>query len=141
MKPSRRSFLAGASLLLGGSRLLNIFAASATTRAINTPQTILNDARVKLSFGNERMILDDGLQPSMLCTKSGALILQSQISTKPLPQKRIFYPFALSTVVSRDEGETWKTFPLKPGDNGVNMEGGAVQLRDGEIIVLETYVT
>lgn len=30
-------------------------------------------------------------------------------------------------------------FPLKEGDNGVNMEGGICQLRDGLIIALETY--
>ena len=36
---------------------------------------------------------------------------------------------------------TWIEFPLKPGDNGVNLEGGVTQLRDGTILALETYVT
>ena len=70
------------------------------------------------------MILDDGLQPSMLCTKSGTLVVQSQLSKKPHPQERIFYPYALETVVSRDGGQTWTEFPLKPGDNGVNHRRG-----------------
>ncbi len=87
------------------------------------------------------MILPDGLQPSMLRTASGALIVQSQLPGKPHPSERIFYPYALATVISRDSGKTWTPFPFKPGDNGVNMEGGAIQLRDGTIIVLETYVT
>src|SRR5687767_8507953 len=81
-----------------------------------------------------------GLQPSMLCTKAGTLIVQSQLSTKPHPQPRIFYPYALSTVISRDGGTTWTEFPLQPGDNGVNIEGGIIQLRDGTILALETYV-
>jgi len=87
------------------------------------------------------MILDDGLQPSLLCTRSGTLVVQSQLSKKPHPQERIFYPYALETVVSRDGGQTWTEFPLKEGDNGVNIEGGIVQLRDGTILALETYVT
>jgi len=87
------------------------------------------------------MVLGDGLQPSMLCTKEGTLVVQSQLSTKPHPQERIFYPYALETVVSRDAGATWTRFPLKAGDNGVNLEGGIVQLRDGAILALETYVT
>jgi hypothetical protein len=132
-----------------GLQFPNIRAAAAdspatapTTRPVrNAPQTILSDPRVRLSFGTERMILDDGLQPSMLRTASGALVVQAQLSRKPHSQKRIFYPYALSTVVSRDAGETWREFPLKPGDNGVNMEGGAIQLKDGTILVLETYVT
>jgi hypothetical protein len=147
-KSSRRSFLqraaiAGAAVPLIASLRASAAPPPATATAMirNTPQAILADPRVRLTFDDERMILDDGLQPSMLCTASGALVVQSQLSRKPHPQQRIFYPFALSTVTSRDGGATWNEFPLKPGDNGVNMEGGAVQLRDGMIIVLETYVT
>ena len=59
---------------------------------------------------------------------------------KPFPTKRIAYPYAMCTRVSRDGGLTWSTIPLKPGDDGLNMEGGAVQLRDGTIVALDTYV-
>lgn len=107
----------------------------------NIPQTILADSRVKLRFEKEVMVLNKGLQPSMLCTKKGTLIVQAQMPAKPIPQKRIFYPFAMSTVVSRDGGFKWNEFPLKTGENGVNMEGGIIQLKDGTIIALETYVT
>jgi hypothetical protein len=31
--------------------------------------------------------------------------------------------------------------PLKPGENGLNMEGGVIQLRDGTILALDTYIT
>lgn len=107
----------------------------------NKPISLVTDKRINLQFGEERMVLNDGLQPSMLSTKSGALIVQSQNSKKPFPQERIFYPYAMSTVISRDEGKTWKEFSFPEGDNGVNMEGGVIQLRDGSIIALETYVT
>ena len=142
MKPTRRTFLRSAVAAAAASQLIvrpNYLGAAAIVT--NSPETLIADPRISLTFGAERMILDDGLQPSMLITKAGTLVVQSQLSKKPHPQKRIFYPYALSTVVSRDNGRSWTTFPLTPGDNGVNMEGGAIQLRDGTIIVLETYVT
>jgi hypothetical protein len=46
----------------------------------------------------------------------------------------------MATVVSRDLGTTWTTIPLKPGENGLNMEGAAVPLRDGTILALDTYI-
>jgi hypothetical protein len=143
---SRRNFIKSTSLLLATFPLLKFegFAAPLTLTVPslpnNLPITILADARFKMKFEKERMVLNDGLQPSMLCTSKGTLIVQSQVSGKPLPQKRIFYPFALSTVVSRDGGEEWSELPLKPGDNGVNIEGGIIQLRDGTILAMETYV-
>lgn len=146
---SRRSFLQNATLLAAGIPLAGLSRFSPDRSKIRLdpdvihikPETILNDRHVGLRFSKDRMILPDGLQPSMLCTKSGSLIVQGQLSKKPYPQKRIFYPFALSTVVSRDKGDTWTTVTLPPGDNGVNMEGGAIQMKDGTILVLDTYVT
>ncbi|MGF7080211.1 sialidase family protein [Mucilaginibacter sp. UYCu711] len=145
---SRRKFLQNSSLLLAGIPLMRMkgFAAppfnyQGPVLPNNVPQTVLADRRIKLDFSKEVMVLNDGLQPSMLCTRKGTLIVQSQNHNKPLPQARIFYPFAMSTVVSRDGGETWNDFPLKEGDNGVDIEGGITQLKDGTIIALETYVT
>jgi hypothetical protein len=107
----------------------------------NKPLYLATDNKLKFKFGEERMVLDDGLQPSMLCTKTGALIVQAQNHHKPYPQERIFYPYAMSTVVSRDKGKSWKEFSFPQGSNGVNVEGGIIQLRDGTILALETYVT
>lgn len=107
----------------------------------NKPEVLVSNKKIRCTFGDERMIMNDGLQPTMLSTRSGALVLQSQLSSKPHPQERIFYPYAVKTVVSRDAGKTWNEFPLKPNDNGVNIEGGIIQLRDGTILALETYVT
>src|SRR5262245_31286519 len=147
-KPSRRVFLQSAAALAASWPVAHVAktaaadpAESATPIRQNVPEMLVNDPRVSLTFGPERMVLNDGLQPSMLCTKAGTLVVQSQLSKKPHPQQRIFYPYALAAVVSRNGGQTWTEFPLKPGDNGVNIEGGIVQLRDGAILALETYVT
>lgn len=107
----------------------------------NTPVSLVKDNKLQFSFGDERMVVNDGLQPSMLCTKAGTLIVQSQNSRKPFPQQRIFYPYAMTTMISRNNGKTWNEFNFPPGDNGVDMEGGVTQLRDKTILVLETYVT
>src|SRR5690242_9218486 len=107
----------------------------------NTPELIQSDGTLRLSFGEERVVLPRGLQPSLLCTASGTLVIQAQVPEKPFPSKRISYFSAMSTIVSRDGGVSWTTIPLKPGDNGLNMEGGAVQLRDGGILALDTYIT
>ena len=116
---------------------------STTTAATvaNTPEVLLPDGRVSLRFGEEQLVLPRGLQPSLLATQSGALIVQAQVPDKPFPATRMTYFSAMSTVVSRDSGATWTAIPLKPGANGLNMEGGAVQLRDGTIIALDTYIT
>lgn len=135
-----------ASLLAAGACLskLDNFAMVGPYRvdiARNTPEIILKDKRISLAYDDERLVMDRGLQPSLLCTRKGNFVMQAQLPKKPLPQERMFYPFALKTVVSRDGGHQWDEFPLKEGDNGVNMEGGIIQLKDGTIMVLDTYVT
>ena len=107
----------------------------------NAPQTLVADPRVRLTFGGERRVIEGGLQPSMVITRTGAIVVQSQLPVKPFPSKRIVYHSAMETVISRDQGATWTRRPLQPGDNGLNMEGGAVQLRDGSILALDTFVT
>jgi hypothetical protein len=108
--------------------------------ATNIPHMVEADGQLRLRFGEERMVLPRGLQPSMLCTTSGTLVVQAQVPEKTFPTARMVYFNAMETVVSRDRGQTWTKIPLKPGDNGLNMEGGAVQLRDGTILALDTYI-
>lgn len=147
---SRRRFLRQSSLLTGSLpfTLPSLKAwAAVTSSAVNgspelqhnTPKTLLADKHISLSFGDEHMVLNDGLQPSMLCTKKGTLIVQAQNSHRNPPQKRMAYPFELSTVVSRDGGDTW-TPALPPDANQVNVEGAIHQLKDGTILSLDTYV-
>lgn len=105
------------------------------------PEVLLGDSRIHVSFGEDQLVLEGGLQPSLFATASGALIVQAQLPEKPFPSKRIVYHSAMGMVMSRDDGRAWDRIPLKPGDNGVNLEGGVVQLRDGSILALDTFVT
>ncbi|MFO1452142.1 MAG: sialidase family protein [Opitutaceae bacterium] len=109
--------------------------------AANRPQTLLADPRVQLRFGEERLVVADGLQPSLLVTRDGTIVAQSQLSLSSFPSKRYSSHWAMGTVVSRDSAATWERLPLKENDNGLNLEGGAIQLRDGTIVALDTYVT
>lgn len=106
----------------------------------NIPEMVEADGKLRLNFGEEILVLPRGLQPSMLRTKAGTLVVQAQIPEKPFPTTRMVYPSAMETRVSRDDGKTWTLIPLKPNENGLNMEGGAVQLRDGTILALDTYI-
>lgn len=146
---SRRQFLRRSSLLLGGLSLpvhnVDAFAGILRDGAAlpvlhrNTPQTVQADSRIQLSFGDEQVVLNDGLQPSMLCTRRGTLVVQAQTSQKAGPHTRMVYPYALATVVSHDEDHTWKP-ALPPDANKVNIEGSIHQLKDGTILALDTYV-
>lgn len=140
---SRRNFIKNSSVLFAGVSLSGFNLKHSSGQAIinNKPIHLVTDNTLQFTFGKERMVLDKGLQPYMLCTRSGALFVQAQNPNKPFPQERIFYPFAMSSVISRDGGNTWKEFAFPPNDNGVNIEGGIIQLKDGTIIALETYVT
>jgi hypothetical protein len=107
----------------------------------NIPEMVEADGKLRLDFEDEMLVLPRGLQPSMLRTRTGALVAQAQIPEKPFPTSRMVYPSAMETRVSRDDGRTWTKIPLTPGKNGLNMEGGATQLRDGTILALDTYIT
>ncbi|MES2695396.1 MAG: sialidase family protein [Verrucomicrobiota bacterium] len=107
----------------------------------NIPHMVEADGALRFDYGEERMILDGGLQPFLLCTKAGTLIMQAQSPHPPFESPRMHYPYAMWTTVSRDGGKTWTRLPLKPGENGLNTEGGTIQLRDGTILGLDTYIT
>jgi len=115
--------------------------AIAAKQATPNTQSIKSDGRLRLEFGDEYVILPRGLQPSVFCTSSGTLVVQGQLPEKPALAQRISYPFALKTIVSRDGGVSWAPLPVNPRGNGLNLEAGAVQLKDGTILALDTYVT
>ena len=80
----------------------NIIAA----RRPNIPEMVEADGTLRLDFGDEILVLPRGLQPSLLRTASGVLIVQAQIPEKPFPSARMHYPSALETRISRDDGKT-----------------------------------
>jgi hypothetical protein len=106
----------------------------------NVPHMVEADGRLRFTFGEERLVLPRGLQPSLLSTRSGVMVVQAQVPEPTFPTTRMVYFNAMETRVSRDHGTNWTVLPLTPGENGLNMEGGAVQLRDGTILALDTYV-
>ena len=105
---------------------------------VNYPSMVDADGRLRLDFGPEGVVLDDGLQPSMLCTRSGVLIVQAQLPEPAPPGGRMHYPSVLATAVSRHGGKAWTR--ISDHDN-LNIEGGLTQLRDGTIFALDTYIT
>lgn len=138
------SFLITAFVLSKFSLLVaetNSTALSKNPPRLNIPEMVEADGKLRLNFSEEILVIPRGLQPSMLRTKTGALVVQAQLPEKPFPAMRMVYPYALETRISRDDAKTWNVIPLKPNENGLNMEGGAVQLRDGTILALDTYIT
>jgi hypothetical protein len=106
-----------------------------------TPTTLLADPRVQLTIGEQRLVLEGGLQPFLLGTATGALVMQSQLpDVKPFDSPIPHYSYAMGTVISRDDGASWSRIPLKPKENGGDFEGGMVQLRNGSILALSTFV-
>ena len=90
------------------------------TQVVHSETIVLRaDPRLMVHIGTERLVMANGLQPSMICTAQGTLIVQAQLTDKPQPSKRISYPAAIKTVVSRDKGDTWAEFPRPPGENGL----------------------
>ena len=75
--------------------------------AKNHPAMVEADGRLRFDFGDEFLVLEGGLQPSLLRTATGALIVQAQIPKKPVPTERMHSPWALGNVISRDDGKTW----------------------------------
>jgi hypothetical protein len=106
----------------------------------NIPEMVEADGKLRLAFDEEKLVIPRGLQPSMLCTKTGTLIVQAQVPEKSLLSSRMAYPSAIETWVSRDNAQSWTKIPNKPGENGLNAEGGIMQLRDGMILALDTYI-
>jgi len=147
--PSRRKFLRQTGVVMAGVPFVNstLFRGKQNLErgrwqiARNKPITVLSDNQLTFEYGEERMVMDDGLQPFMLITRNDTIVVQMQNSNKPLPQERIYYPYAIDTVVSRDKGTTWNKVTLFAGKNDINIEGGMIQLKDGTIMGLETYVT
>ena len=59
------------------------------------PLPVEADGRLRLKYGEEHMVLPRGLQPSMLYTRQGAIVIQGQVPDKPHPSDRMTYPLSL----------------------------------------------
>ena len=108
------AWLLGNSLAAGADPLAPAGRAAAprSPAVTNYPSMVEADGRLRFKFGEERLVLPRGLQPSLLRTRSGALVVQAQVPEKPGPSTRMVYLSAIETRVSRDDGLTWQRIPL-----------------------------
>ena len=101
-----KSALLAVALLAVCPRLPAATNAPSPVKPKNIPHMVEADGRLRLSFGEENLVLPRGLQPSLLRTASGAFVVQAQVPEKPFPSLRMTYPSAMETVISRDDGKT-----------------------------------
>lgn len=117
---------------------------AATPVAVDSPRliTIANDDRLQLTMGKPTVVMTNGgYQPYLFSTKRGTLFCQAQLDEKPFDTKgKMVYPMRIGTAISRDGGTTWKRWTHKENHDDVFIEGGAVQMEEGTIIMLDTFV-
>jgi hypothetical protein len=87
--------------------------------------------QLKLDIGPERIILPEALQPFLIHTKTGRLVVTGQL---PVPLGTQF-PGVYGTAASDDGGQTWKD-PGVPGGSPFH-EGCVAHLRDGTTLLLQ----
>jgi len=103
---------------------------------------INQDPRLRLTMHPPGIVIaGDGRQPFLFCTAAGTLLCQAQLNAPPFNTKhKMVYHDRLATAISRDRGATWTRWTAQPNHDDVNIEGGVVQLADGTILLLDTYV-
>ncbi|MBO9609516.1 MAG: exo-alpha-sialidase [Paenibacillaceae bacterium] len=101
----------------------------------------VRDSRLTVKPLEEQMVWNGGLQPFLVRTRKGTMICQLQMPERSHNDGRIVFHWRIATIVSRDGGVTWQAVSRKPGENELYMEGGGTELRDGSIVMLDTYVT
>lgn len=102
---------------------------------------VKNDPRLTVTPLEERLAINGGLQPFALLTSRGAMIAQVQMPERSYPSERIRFHWMIGTFISRDLGLTWQRVEHRPGQNELYMEGGALEISDGTVILQDTYVT
>lgn len=142
----KRKALPDASLilLLIVMSLVAVRGAAAEAGAPETTGTrplVLHDGGLDVRVGESRVVMR-GLQPFLFSGGDGVLLVQSELSEKPLGDRRRInhYPWQLANRVSRDYGEHWEDFIIDPQRDEPLLEGGGLHLR-GRTLMLDTYVT
>ena len=111
-----------------------------TDPAGHTTIEICKDDRIEAHVGRRVLAAQGGLQPFLFCSDKGTLVLHVQLPEEPLGTRPVLFPSRMATFISRDEGQTWQRFVHDAAKDDVNLEGGVVQLSDGSIVMLDTYV-
>jgi hypothetical protein len=94
---------------------------------------------LKVEIGPERIILPKGLQPFMLQSNKGTLLVEGMMPEPPgfvAPNRN--WGWLTEFIRSTDGGNTWKSWtPAAAQGRGPVFEGDGVQLKDGTILILD----
>ncbi len=105
-------------------------------------RTIADDGHFQFVMHEPVTVMtDDGRQPYLFRSNAGTLLCQAQLRAPAFNSKGKFvYHYRIGTVMSRDDGATWSTYAPMEHRDPVYTEGGALQLHDGTILMLDTFV-
>jgi len=116
--------------------------AAAPDNSERVPISIHDDRSIVASVGKSREVMH-GVQPFLYTAGKGCMLVQSQISEKPVGNRRRInhYPWQLGSRVSYDYGEHWQDFVVDADLDQPFLEGGGLRRRDGTTLLLDTYIT
>jgi hypothetical protein len=107
----------------------------------NIPIELKRDARLQLIPQEETLAVNGGLQPFSVITSKGTLLTQVHMPEQSHPSDRIHFYWRIGSYISRDSGVNWSRADQLGGANELYMEGGAIELRNGTFLQLDTYIT
>ncbi len=103
-------------------------------------KVVYTDGRIRTQVYNDMEICPQGLQP-FLYTDGGTLLAQYQLPEPPAGTRKYNFAYRVENYLSRDGGETWEKRKIAPDDyDDPFAEAGAVKLKDGSFLLLDTYV-
>lgn len=113
-----------------------------SSRPAHGPITIHDDGSIVARVGEGRQIMK-GVQPFLYDAGNGVLLVQSQLSLRPLGNRRRInhYPWRFGSRISRDFGEHWQDLVIRPDVDPPFLEGGGLLRGDGRFLLLDTYIT
>ncbi|MBN1491239.1 MAG: exo-alpha-sialidase [Phycisphaerae bacterium] len=106
------------------------------------PITIHDDGSITVRVGESRKIMN-GVQPFLYDAGNDVLLVQSQLSEKPRRNRERInhFPWQFGNYISRDFGQTWQKYVIRPGVDPPFLEGGGLARPDGSYLLLDTYIT
>ena len=105
--------------------------------------TLAADPRIALVMHRPVVVMEgECRQPFLFCSSRGTLLCQSQLGGLPPfhTKNKLVYPNRLGMAISRDGGATWSRLVREAAHDDVNLEGGAIELADKGILMLDSYV-
>lgn len=106
------------------------------------PTAIHDDGSIAVRVGKSREVMH-GVQPFLYVAGKGSMLVQSQLSEKPVGNRRRInhYQWQFGSRVSYDYGEHWKDFVVDADLDEPFLEGGGLHRPDGTTLLLDTYIT